>query len=535
MIKKLAIAFGIAGLAALCGGLAACKKNVSELDKYDVVVYYDSNGGSYGGTGVSVADGFKFSDYSADTDGNYHIKLTEPTSSDRSSRVTLTKPQNFLAGWYKTRNIVAEPDGSIKDASGRLIKLDEGVYYVVDADGNYLDGNGRVLIKRGNEYYVENTNDKGQRVATEPVYEYDDYWDFENDTFECAKNGEKKLTLYAGWVPYYTFEYYVKDNGQWTKYGETYFDYKTTNAEGSQTYDYDTIWVPDWANGVMEHEHKYEVKESYTFPKRAGSTFVAAYTDEECTQKIETSFTHQGTLDVLHAEPINRVQKIYVEFENVERYRIDKAKQLADNPNLNGYYTIMNDLDFTGITWPSLFATGTFRGEFCAEDGQSVTISNAKVSLAKNIMRGGLFGRIAKDAKVKDINFTDATVTITETVNRQQCTVGTFAGEIENEAVVSGVTVGGSLVLGEVHNLSECTVNMLVGSGLKDGVTVASGGITLKASGKRLIGETLDTYVYSFTVDVENTTVEADGNVTIKYLSLKRDNEIEDITTFGGN
>lgn len=533
MIKKLAILLGVAGLAALCAGLAACKKEQTELDKYDVLVYYDANGGGFQNRDdVSLADGFNFSDYEADENGNYHFKLTEPTSSSRKNKVSLTKSQSFFAGWYKTRTMIVEDDGSIKDSSGRLIKEDDGKYYVVDEEGNYLDANGKVLIKRNGEYYVINTNDKGKRVLTDPVYKYDDYWDFENDTFECSKNGVRKLTLYAGWVPYYTFEYYYQNNGQWVKYGETYFDYKTTNAENSKTYDYDTIWIPDWANGIMDHTHKYESSGTYTFPKLSGSTFIAAYSDEACTQKIESSFTHQGSLDVLHAEAIDRVQKIYVEFENVERYRIENAEQLKNNPNLNGYYTVLDDLDFSEYDWPSLFATGTFRGEFCAEDGKTVTISNAKASLDTTISYGGLFGRIANGAKISGITFTEATVTLAETRRNQTCSIGLFAGEVEEGASVSGVTVDGALVLGQVHNLSNCTVNMVVGSGSRNGVTVAGVGIKLQASGKSQIG------YYSYTVDPENTTIDSDGNVTIAFLdnaNSKRDNEIEDINTFGGN
>lgn len=539
MIKKLAILLGVAGLGALCAGLAACKKQQSELDKYDVLVYYDANGGSYtDGENVSMADGFKFSDYEADEDGNYHLKLTEPTSSDRSEQKFITKSQNFFAGWYKTRTLVTESDGSIKDSSGRLIKEEDGKYYVVNEDGNFLDEDGNVLIERDGKYYVVNTNDEKKREVSYPVYEYDGYWDFENDTLECSKSSERKLTLYAGWVPYYTFEYYYKENDEWTKYGETYFDYKTTHAPDSRTFDHDTIWVPQWGDVVMNHNHKFEITDTYIFPKLEGRTFVAAYTDEACTQKIESSFTHQGTLDVLHAVAVNRVQKIYVEFENVVRYRIKTAKQLADNPNLNGYYTILNDLDFSGTNWPALFATGNFNGEFLAEDGKTVTISNAKATLSSETATYfGLFGKISKDAKVSGITFNDAVVTIKSTGRFQRCFVGTFAGEIEDGATVSSVTVGGNLILEKVNSLSKDTVNinMVVGSGSKEGVTVAGGGIKLQAAGEQQLGETLGSYVYLFLVDVAETTVSADGTVNIVFTSIKKDNQIEDIITFGGN
>ena len=543
MIKKLAILLGVIGLGALCAGLAACKKEQNELDKYDVLVYYDANGGGYQNReDVSLVDGFKFDDYEPDAEGNYHFKLTEPTSANRKNKITLTKDESFFAGWYRTRTIIVEDDGSIKDSSGRLIKEDNGKYYVVDADGNYVDKEGNVLVKRGDDYYVQGTEDKENRFTSFPQYEYDDYWDFENDTYECSKTGVRSLTLYAGWVSYYKFEYYYQNNGQWVKYSDgagtgeskSGFDYKTAHAPDSKSFDHDTIWIPRWSKGVMDYEHSYALSDTYTFPKLAGYTFKAAYSDEACTQKIEDSFTHQGSLDVLHAAPINRVQKIYVEFENGERYRIENAEQLEKNPNLNGYYTILDDLDFSANKWPSLFATGTFRGEFCAEDGKTVTISGASTSLDKTAIYGGLFGKIAKGAKISGITFTEATVTLAgtdkDTGKYQSCLIGLFAGEVESGALVSDVTIGGCLVLGQVSSLSNLTVNMVVGNGNKSGVAVASGGIKLQASGDELIGG-----VFTYTVDVENTTIDADGNVTIRFSSSKRDKKIEDINTFGGN
>ncbi len=536
MFKKLSIAIGVLGIAALCGGLAACSGDKPVLENYDVLVRYDANGGVYENrSGVSVADGFKFADYTADGEGTYRFKLSDPTSSARKKPVRLTKDESFFAGWYRSREIVLDSENKIRDASGRLLAEKDGNYCVVNEKGEFLDADGNVLIERSGEYYVVGTDDKSTPYISEPVYKYDGYWDFSKDTFECTAEGERELTLYAGWVPYYTFEYYVKQDNVWTKYGETNFDYKTTNEEGSKSSDYDTIWVPDWANGVMEHKHPYASSGSFDFPKIEGTTFVAAYTDEACTQKIEDSFTHPGTLDVAHAQAVNSVQKIYVEVENLVRYRIQTAEQLIANPNVNGYYTILNDLDFENKAWPSLFISSEFKGEFTAEEGKTCKISNAVATCSTAGEYCGLFGKLDKDAKVGGITFDNVTLKIVKTSVRQTGSIGAFAGEIEEGASVSQIQINGALMLGQIDP-SRCTVNMLVGSGSKSGISVGDAGIVLKVFGEQL--GTGDNKYYKFTLDKDLTDVDAEGNVSLVLAEgddkTKLDKEIYDIKKFGG-
>ena len=104
-------------VAFVCAGAVACKEDTKleayQKAGYTVSVTYDGNGGKFlGRNGITIVDLFKPSDYK-DENGEMHIKLTEPTSSDRSSgsdTVTLTNAGHFLVGWYQTRE-VKEVDG----------------------------------------------------------------------------------------------------------------------------------------------------------------------------------------------------------------------------------------------------------------------------------------------------------------------------------------------------------------------------------------------------------------------------------------
>ena len=163
----------------------------------------------------------------------------------------MTLSEHFFVGWYQERTLVRNEKGEVVDKDG--IVLEE------TKDGKFV-------------YPSENKEDV---VPATPAYEYSGYWDFKEDKV-TYKLGEKtlKMTLYAGWVPYYEFDYYTKLEGETsfkaTPTATTSFDYKTTNLENSTTADHDTIWMPNWQDGAMKHEHTYANKSTYSFPKTTG-------------------------------------------------------------------------------------------------------------------------------------------------------------------------------------------------------------------------------------------------------------------------
>lgn len=442
MKKTLKIILALGCVAFACAGAVACKEDTKleayQKAGYTVSVTYDGNGGKFlGRNGITIVDLFKPSDYK-DENGEVHIKLTEPTSSDRTSggdTVTLTNAGHFLVGWYQTRE-VKEINGVPVDENGRALKA--------LSDGTYV--------------YAE-LQEGEKNVSVTPAYEYSDYWDFEKDVLEY-KSGEglKNITLYAGWLPDYEFNYYYEQDGEWTKLDKTTtFDYTTANDEASDYSDRDVIQVPEWGeNGAMNHTFKYVNGAEYSFPKIENTTFESAYTDKECTQKIEGSLQHAGTLDYETCTATNRVQNVYIKVSQGEQFRITSAKQLAENATLTGYYEIRNDLDFYDaeedeyIEWA--FNYGTFEGKMYGMDGATYKLKNIFVTHSSpSATQGGLFGAVAKDAEIKNLVFENVTFDLSYTGQRVNDTsFGLFAGFIEEDADIENVMVGGTFKIGAI-------------------------------------------------------------------------------------
>ncbi len=503
MKKKIILFLSLASALLGCLGLAACKptSKIEDLEErgYTVSVTYDANGGTYlNRPGVSIMDMFNPDNFETDSNGEIHILLTEPTAASRptsssSTSITLRKDGYFFAGWYETRT-VKTVEGTPVDENGRELILQE--------DGTYL--------------YADPTESE-KNVSVTPAYEYDGYWDFDATWDIKPSEIESTLskTLYAGWVPYYEFNYYYQKDGAWTQYATTKFDYKTTNAEGSKTSDKDTIWLPRWQDGMMQHEHAYANESVYTFPKQSGMTFSTAYLDAACTQELtQGSFEHRGTLDYEHALALNRVENIYVVFEEGERYQIETAKQLQDNFNLNGLYEIKADLDFAEYTWPAGFMRGTFTGKMYASEGNTFAIKNVdlKYASSSSASYGGLFGELGAGAEIKNLSFENITLDMASVTLANDSNFGLFAGYIQETAVVSGVSVGGALKLGQVTSRFSTYNFHLIANGKTDGITKTSIALSV-------YGQSLGTNEYTYTVIPSSVSVASSGEITLEISS----------------
>ncbi len=479
--------------------LAACAEGlkIEDYEKrgYKVFVTYDANGGNFlGRSGVSIMDLFKPDDYQADASGVARIKLIEPTSETRpvsgASSIKLTRPGYFFAGWYKTRSLLTNEAGNVVDESGAELEL------------------------LGDTYVYAGTED-----AAQPAYIYSDYWDFGNDVIEYAEgDGLVSFTLYAGWVQYYEFHYYHQKDGEWELFGKTDFDYKSTNAQGSSSSDHDTIWIPDWHEGSMKHSWSYSDRGTYTFPKVSGATFSKAYLDPECTQEITEAFRHEGTLDIERGIAVNRVQNIYVALLEGERYRIETAEQLSTNPNLNGYYEILADLDFSDVSWPALLSTNTFNGRIYSAEGNRYSLKNISVRHTSDTATvGGLFGIISETAVIKDVSFENVTYDIARTGARLRDTsFGLFAGIIEDGAEITDVEVGGTFKLGEVTLGDNYSINLLA-NGNVQGIVQTE--ISLQVYARVLSNR------YLYNVDPESVEIDDDGDITMTLLTLSERDE----------
>ncbi len=513
-MKKKVISILALGCCLLTLAAGAACSNANKLDElredgYTVSVTYDVNGGMFMNTPTvsTIMHLYNPSKYD-DGQGNVSIPLTEPTEGELSSN-TLTLADHFFAGWYQTRD-VKEVNGVPVDENDRPLTQKE--------DGTYVYAE----LKEGE-----------QETAVTPAYVYSDYWDFDEDRLQCKAGEKKEITLYAGWVQYYEFEYFYKigNASEWKKYDQkTTFDYKATNAAGSTTSDKDTIWLPDWKNGAMNYDYAYENKSPFQFPKLKGTTFVKAYEDKDCTVEIGSSFVHKGTLDYETATAQNRVQAVYVLLEEGVKYQIQTAKQLADNPDAEGIYEIQADLDF-GETdesgkpiakWPTAFSSGTFNGKMYASEGRSFAIKNASVTMGGSATKGGLFGSIGEKAEIKNLSFENATVNL-ESIARTEVYFGLFAGEISEDATLAGVTVGGTLRLGTCQYQNNSYHINLLANGNLTGVTTTE--IALKVYGEKISLRGKEYYSYTINPEVGKVTVDGDKNVSVEFSTIRFEDE----------
>lgn len=427
---KLSVLFGCMLALCLLAGACTTKSKDDEMAEqgYVVSVTYDAGSGRFfSRDGVTIKDYINPSTFDKDGDGVAEIKLVDPE--DPVRKASVGKTGHFLAGWYTQRELVLQ-DGKVVDDSGReLEELDDGTWI------------------------VKGTKD----TASYPVYRYSDPWDF-NETFTYDPSqleetgGRFSMTLYAGWIPYYEFHYYsVKDGvASAEPYAKTSFDYGRNIKTGG---DQNTIWLPDWLDGAMNYKHDYAGGSAqYVFPKIDGTTFLKAYSDAVCQTEIVDTLVHQGTLDVDNCAAVNRIQNVYVTVEEGERYKISTAEQLSKNGNQNGYYEIYGDLDFTNLSWPGAFSLNEFNGRFYPANGvSSVTISNVSATIVTSGAYGGLFGKIGEKAVLQNVQFSGVTVDFSS-VSGFGGMFGLLSGEIDEEANVSNVSVGGTLKIGDFNN-----------------------------------------------------------------------------------
>lgn len=435
MKKKLITILSLLFVTSLAFALTACKK-ITEIDKlrqegYKIFVTYEALNGEFASDPtISIKHAFKPSEYEADSSGNISISLKEPTSSelwsDATHKINVSFLNHSLLGWYKKAVIRKDSEGNVLDEYGRRLYVNDGVYYV---------------------------DEKFKEVGY-PAYDYSEPWDFGSDkiTYNAAENDVLEMTLYAGWIRYYEFDYYYKyndspANAEWIRYGETYFDLLAHESSGD---DKNTAILPDWSDGAMKHSAAYSDGTTFNFPRLDGATFMAAYSDENALpeSKITDRIAHNGSYNKNDCTEENRVKNVYVVFERGERYVIDTAEQLSKNGNLAGIYTIRADLDFANVKWPSVLESGEFTGSF---DGGGNAIKNVTVTHTnKESGYGGLFGKIAKGASVRNVTFKNISFKtptglqsdyLKLTNGVKSVYFGTFAGYIENGAELSAVAI----------------------------------------------------------------------------------------------
>lgn len=484
-----------------CFALVACgrKTKLDNLVKegYYVSVKYDPNGGKFcNGDNSSLVDFYKPSDYTADKDGKVTVKLIDPDADVRWTNYLINNAKvardgYFCVGWYKNRALVLDEDNDPISEKG------EKLYY----------------DKNSQKYFLLADKDNEKKSEVVPKYTYSDPWDFSKDTFsfnatdasyQNIKNGKDVkplMTLYAAWLPKFSFEYYAKnEKNEWASVGVTTFDYMDVKKNREKFADKslfdDTVVFPcfETKNNVPVGKMIYRFTEtnssegysySFSIPESSGKSFVAAYlTEADANSKTnnvggdiysETGLgallRHDGTVDFSNATAENSVKKVYLEYKDGCDYYIgnDEAnwavsfrEYLKNDPK--GTFYIKTDLDLSTDksenNWVSSISTGTFNGVMKSYDGTRHAIKNASVELSAT-NAGGLFGTLGKNAVIKDLSFENVTVDISfKTANITDGKFGLFAGKIMDGATIENVSVGGTIrILGTTPVLTQDRLN----------------------------------------------------------------------------
>jgi hypothetical protein len=224
---------------------------------------------------------------------------------------------------------------------------------------------------------------------------------------------------------------------------------------------------------------------------------------------------HPGTLDLEHAKAINRVQNVYVEVEQGERYKIETTEQFVNNANPKGIYEFLTDkLEFTeDLKWPAKFTINDFSGKFIATKG-SITFSNVSVDFsATNGTKGGLFGKITKDAVMENVVFDGVTMDYKKVTCRSADGMfGLLAGEIAEGAKISVTLQNATFNLREVR-VNDAALHVVANGDLK-GVTVDAKSIKVVLYGDNL-GGALKNYMYTF--DPATSKVDENGKIILTH------------------
>lgn len=346
-------------------------------DGYTVNIRYDANGGTYATNTTVIVDSYSPEDFPSG-----RLPLLPPDSELRKNPFTAKRSGYFLAGWYTERTEVTDTDG--------------------------------------------NTS-----------YTYSGHWDFDTDRVDLNTLEGNTMTLYAAWVPEFSFEFIDRESG------DTLGTVSVNPLDGS-----DTLTLPAWntATGRMDKNG---------FPEFVGGTFDAAYTDEAGVNKItDTTVTHTGRIDLETATATDNVMKIYLDLLDGSWYRISTVDQLIANANPTAHYIIEADLDFSGKSWP---LTGSFSGSII---GNGHKLENITAKQGSQSQQAGLFGSITDSAVIRDVDFLNVDYTIAKGSRNPGGSFGMFAGRITPGATLENVTVSGRLtVSSEATNGSITAVN----------------------------------------------------------------------------
>ena len=315
-------------------------------------------------------------------------------------------------------------------------------------------------------------------------YVYADKWDFENDRLRIDPkkeytSGEPVLTLYAAWVPNFSFEFYSIDDP------DTVLGTVDNVKVGGE------IVAPIWdsSDNSLFLGDLEDLMNKYM----PGKTFIGVYTDPEGKNRLSgETIKHFGTLDYTTATAVNPVMKLYIEAWEGDWQYVYDANKFIKNFDMNGNYVIMNDIDFRYYDelmeeyayhkWPSLNINNEFTGKIVGiskENGERVKIKNVNFTQASStsIFAMGMFGKLGDGAVIENVDFENITMTIDKGSPRVAIiNYGLLAGRIDAGARVEDVSISGMIRISSkcvFLDLNQVSIGLVCGAGSSHGVNYA--------------------------------------------------------------
>lgn len=429
---KILITLAVASVGAFCLGACSDGSPYSRLEKEghgNVKVHFNVSGGRFAGQEqIEVVDLFTYESVERG------LQILAPDDPKRGAMnvTSASRSGYFLAGWYAKREPRVNAAGEPLDDDGNVCKETP----VLDEEGNEVYDDGKLVT----EYLSE--SGKGQ------AYTYSEPWTFGDrlTADRLEKDGAfYEFTLYAAWVPDFSYRIFAEVDGQWQVVATT--AYSPVTGESLQEVD-----VPVWneETGAMDYD-KFP-RASYTKvengeTRRINLTFLELFEDQAKTKHAD-KLVHKGTWDPATGVSTGGIQDYYATYMEGDWYRIKTAAQFAANMNAEGCYEILDDLTFDETTpWPSNISTGDFNGIINGNDhkivGATATCTGNSTTYA------GLFGRLGAYAEIKNVTFEDATFYLAQGASRNsEASFGLFAGYVSSTTKLENIKISGKFVIG---------------------------------------------------------------------------------------
>ncbi|MBQ8689448.1 MAG: hypothetical protein IJ515_03695 [Clostridia bacterium] len=450
-MKKIRILLSVLFLLVAAVLMVSCSSDTSpyaDYDKegYNVSVKYDANGGTFSTNTAVIVDSYDISKLPANSSGKKEITLVSPDNEVRDPQNTFIASRTgyFLAGWYTEK------------------------LPVTDGEGNHLDSDGNIAAVSGKE----------------GAYTYSGRWDFENGTFAVDPSKEYTshtpvLTLYAAWVPQFSFEFYDIDTG-----------------ELLDTYQFDPMYIQSLKVPVWNTETgELRMNE---FPEVENKTFNGVYLDPAGeTPVTDSEIAHTGVFNPANATATGNAMKLYLDLLDGRWYNIYTADQFIKNSSPSGNYNILADLDFTDKIWSTTLMHGNFTGTI---KGNGYTFKNINLYQTETSqINTGLFGSVADSAVIENVTFENVTLAIQTGSRLPTASFGLFAGTLY-DATLTNVAISGKIVITPTPLIDESTtIGLLCGMGELHGIDIT--GIRLEALAPE------DEYTDPITVTADGNTV----------------------------